>query len=297
LIPLSERPPFPPRLALAISIVAVSTASILIRMSAAEPLAIAAYRLTFSTLILAPYFFWSGGPRKLRELKRGELLTLMGVGVVLALHFASWITSLGYTSVASSVVFVHIDPIFVAAVSHFLLGEKVNRGTLAGIAVAFMGAAIIALGDAGTGQGSLYGDALAIVGAIMLGLYILSGRRLRQTLDLVTYVTPVYTVSSVALILGGLLSRTFMGPFPTSEYILFLAIAVVPMIFGHTVYNWTLRYLEASLVSISLLGEPVGATILAFLVLGEAPSTLTLVGGAITLLGIYTCMRESQSNA
>jgi drug/metabolite transporter (DMT)-like permease len=295
LILLSGRPSFPPRLALAISIVAVSTASVLIRMSDSGPLAIAAYRLTFSTIILLPYFLWTGGLTKLRKLDQKELLTLAGVGVVLALHFASWITSLGLTSVASSVIFVHIDPIFVAAVSHFFLGERISRRTLIGIGVAFAGAALIAYGDAGAGQASLYGDLLALVGAIMLGLYILAGRRLRQSLDLVTYVTPVYAVSAVALIAGGLASGTAMGPFPMREYALFLAIAVVPMIFGHTVYNWTLRYLEASLVSISLLGEPVGATILAYLFLNEAPSSLTLIGGTVTLVGIYMCMRNTPS--
>jgi len=296
LIPLSERPVFPPRLALAVSIVAVSTASVLIRMSGSGPLAIAAYRLTFSTAILLPYFLWTGGLSKLRKLTQGELLTLAGVGIVLALHLASWITSLGLTSVASSVIFVHIDPIFVAAVSHFFLGERVTRGTMAGITVAFAGAALIAYGDAGTGHASLYGDLLALVGAIMLGLYILAGRRLRQRLDLVTYVTPVYAVSAVALVAGGLASGTSMGPFPVREYALFLAIAVVPMIFGHTVYNWTLRYLEASLVSISLLGEPVGATILAYIFLNEAPSSLTLIGGTVTLAGIYMCMRDAPSS-
>ena len=292
---MSERPIFPPRLALAVSIVAVSTASVLIRMCDSGPLAIAAYRLTFSTLILLPYFLWTGGLAKLRKLDQGELLTLAGVGIVLALHFASWITSLGLTSVASSVLFVHIDPIFVAAISHFFLGERISRGTLIGIAVAFLGAALIAYGDAGAGQASLYGDLLALVGAVMLGLYILAGRRLRQRLDLVTYVTPVYAVSAVALVAGGIASGTDMGPFPMREYALFLAIAVVPMIFGHTLYNWTLRYLEASLVSISLLGEPVGATILAYLFLNEAPSSLTLIGGTVTLAGIYMCMRAPPS--
>jgi len=258
---VSERPKFPPNIALFISIVAVSTASILIRMSAAGPLAIAAYRLTFATLILLPFYIHS--------------------------------TSLGFTSVASSVVFVHVDPIFVAAVSHFVFKERINRGTLLGIVFAFAGAIIIALGDAGVGEVNLYGDLLALVGAIMLGIYILSGRRLRQSLDLVSYVTPVYATSAVVLILGSLVNGTKLAPFPMREYLLFLAIAVVPMIFGHTVYNWALKYVEAPVVSISLLGEPVGATILAYLVLREVPNTLALVGGVITLLGIYLCVRSS----
>jgi drug/metabolite transporter (DMT)-like permease len=275
-----------------VSIVAVSTASIIIRWSSAPPLAIASYRLLFATFILLPFYFRSGGLRRLRKSPRNDALTLMVVGVVLALHFASWITSLSLTSVASSVIFVHVDPIFVAAVSHFVFKERINRGTLLGIVVAFAGATIIAIGDAGVGEANLYGDILALVGAVMLGLYILAGRRLRQGLDLVSYVTPVYAASAVVLILSSLATGTKLAPYPTREYILFIALAVVPMIFGHTVYNWALRYVEAPVVSISLLGEPVGATILALLFLNEVPSTLALIGGGITLAGIYQCVRS-----
>ena len=289
---MSDRPSFPPNLAMLVSIVAVSTASILIRWSAAPPLAIASYRLLFATIILLPFYIRSGGIRKLRESPRNDALALMAVGVVLALHFASWITSLSLTSVASSVIFVHADPIFVAAVSHFVFKERINRGTLLGIVVAFAGATIIAIGDAGIGEANLYGDLLALLGAVMLGIYILAGRRLRQSLDLVSYVTPVYAASAVVLILGSVVTGTRLAPFPPREYILFIALAVVPMIFGHTVYNWALRYVEAPVVSISLLGEPVGATILAFLFLNETPSTLAMIGGGITLAGIYQCVRS-----
>ena len=268
----------------------------MIRMSEAPPLAIATYRLTLATLIVAPFYVRSGGPARLMSAGWRDQLTLAGVGVALALHFASWITSLGYTSVASSVIFVHVDPIFVAAVSHFVLGEKVRRSTLQGITVAFIGAAVIAFSDSGSGGSSLYGDLLALVGALMLGVYILSGRRLRQSLDLVSYVTPVYATSAVVLALSCVATGTRLWPYPAEEYALLLAIAVVPMIFGHTVYNWALKYIEASVVSISLLGEPVGATLLAYFFLGETPPYLTLVGGAITLLGIYWCAKNNSGN-
>lgn len=291
---MSDPPPFPPNVALLISIVAVSTASILIRMSESAPLAIASYRLIFSTLILLPFFIGFGSFEKLRSISRKDLLNLVAVGIVLALHFGSWITSLNFTSVSSSVIFVHVDPIFVAAVSHFLFGERIDRQTLLGIAIAFVGATVIALGDASIGETNLYGDFLALIGALMLGLYILSGRRIRQSLDLVTYVTPVYATSAVVLTLGGIATGTRMVSLPLREYLLFFVIALVPMIFGHTVYNWALKYVEAPIVSISLLGEPVGATILAHLFLGEAPSALSLVGGAITLSGIYLSISSRQ---
>lgn len=293
---MEEKPNFPPNLALLVSIVAVSTASILIRMSDAGPLAIAAYRLIFATIILLPFFLRSGGFKRLIDSSRMDLLTLIGVGFVLAFHFASWISSLNFTSVASSVLFVHIDPIFVAAVSHFILKERINRSTLLGIVIAFAGTSIIALGDVVTGKTNLYGDLLALIGAIMLGIYILSGRRIRQNLDLVSYVTPVYATSALVLTVGCLVTGTRLTPYPPREYLLFFAIAVVPMIFGHTVYNWALKYVSAPVVSISLLGEPVGATILAFLFLNEMPTLPTIIGGVITLAGIYMCARSTPSN-
>jgi len=293
---VEEKPNFPPNLALLVSIVAVSTASILIRMSDAGPLAIAAYRLIFATIILLPFFLRSGGFKRLIDSSRMDLLTLIGVGFVLAFHFASWISSLNFTSVASSVLFVHIDPIFVAAVSHFILKERINRSTLLGIVIAFAGTSIIALGDVVTGKTKLYGDLLALIGAIMLGIYILSGRRIRQNLDLVSYVTPVYATSALVLTVGCLVTGTRLTPYPPREYLLFFAIAVVPMIFGHTVYNWALKYVSAPVVSISLLGEPVGATILAFLFLNEMPTLPTIIGGVITLAGIYMCARSTPSN-
>ena len=284
---VSEKPGFPPSVAIIVSIVAVSTASIIIRISAAAPLAIAAYRMIFASLLLLPFFLHGGGVERLRASGRRGFITLMAVGVVLAVHFASWISSLSLTSVASSVIFVHADPIFVAVVSHFVLRERVTRRRLLGILIAFAGAIVIAVGDLSLGETNLYGDILALIGALMLGVYILSGRRIRQSLDLVSYVTPVYGASAAALAVGCVLTGTPLAPYPPREYLLFLAIAVVPMIFGHTVYNWALRYVEAPVVSISLLGEPVGATLLAFLILGEAPTPGVLVGGLVTLLGIY----------
>lgn len=286
---MGERPGFPPNLALLVSIVAVSTASILIRLTDAPPLAIATWRLGLSTLMLLPFFLSRGGVAKLKVMHLEELLALMGVGIVLAIHFATWITSLSYTSVTSSVVFVHVDPIFVALVSHFFLKERVNKRVALGIVIAFVGATVIAFGDLGVGGGNLTGDALSLIGGVALGIYILAGRRLRQRLDLTTYVTPVYTVSALVLAGGSFAFGVPLLGYDARTMLLFLAIALVPMIFGHTIYNWVLRWISAPVVSISLLGEPIGASILALIILGEGPPPLTLLGGVVTLSGILVC--------
>lgn len=284
---MGEEPRLPPNLALLISIIAVSTASILIRWTNAPPLAIASYRMLISVAMLAPFFIKNNGPDKLREQGTGHLLRLFAVGLVLAIHFASWITSLSLTTVASSVIFVHIDPIFVAIVSHFFLGDKLTKRTLIGIIISFIGIYIIAMSDAGAGTESLTGDLLALIGGVMLGLYILGGRVYRKSLDLTTYVTPVYSAAAVSLVLMSLATGTSLGGFTGRTYGLFFLIALIPMIFGHTLYNWALRYLSAPVVSVSLLGEPVGASILAYLLLGETPSSFAVLGGVVTLAGIF----------
>ncbi len=258
-------------------------------------MAIATWRLALSTLMLLPFFLSRGGVSKLRAMGRRDLLLLAGVGVVLAVHFATWITSLSLTSVASSVIFVHVDPIFVALVSHFIFRERVSGRVALGIGVAFVGASIIAFGDLGIGGGNLMGDALSLIGGIALGVYILAGRRLRQRLDLTTYVTPVYAVSAIVLALGSVVVGAPLVGYDLGVIMMFALIALVPMIFGHTLYNWALRWISAPVVSISLLGEPVGASLLAFLILGESPGPLTLVGGAVTLAGILVCAYQPAS--
>ena len=284
---MGETPRLSPNLALLISILAVSTASILIRWTDAPPLSIASYRMIISVVMLAPFFIRNNGFEKLAKQGRKEVLILFSIGLVLAIHFASWITSLSMTTVASSVIFVHIDPIFVSIVSHFFLEDRLNRQTVIGIITSFIGISIIAMGDAGSGAHNLMGDLLALIGGIMLGLYILGGRIYRKNLDLTTYVTPVYASAAVILVAMSLFTGTPLTGFPVFTYGFFFLIALVPMIFGHTLYNWALRYVSAPVVSLSLLGEPVGASLLAYLLLNEIPNRFTVIGGVITLIGIF----------
>jgi drug/metabolite transporter (DMT)-like permease len=249
--------------------------------------------MILSAIILIPFFILNDGFKKVKAMGIRVFLSLLGIGVVLAVHFASWITSLSMTSVASSVILVHIDPIFVIIVSHYLFEEKITNRTILGIIIALAGATIIAVGDTGLGERNIYGDILALIGGIMLGIYILSGRLLRQKLDLTSYVTPVYAFAAFFLIIGSILSGKSFTGYPLHEYLLFLLLAIIPMIFGHTVYNWVLKYVTAPVVSISLLGEPVAASFLAIFFLGEFPSTWTIIGGVITMIGILICVYRS----
>jgi drug/metabolite transporter (DMT)-like permease len=295
----------PPLAALAVAVLAVSTSAILVRWSGAPSLVKAFYRVLFTTLLLAPFAFTRYGAA-LRSLSGRDLLVAAGSGLALALHFATWFESLEWTSVAASVTLVQSQPVFVAVGATLLLDERVGRTKAAGIAVALCGMVLMSLAEGGSAAPRpLYGNALAVVGAVTVAAYYLAGRSLRQRVPLIPYVVVVYAVCALALfafVLGeALAGGAALGPtlfdYPVEEWLLFLGMAVGPGIFGHTVFNWALGHLEASVVSVSLLGEPVGSTLLAVVLLSEVPGVVTLVGGAIVLGGIYVTTRAREDGA
>jgi drug/metabolite transporter (DMT)-like permease len=280
---------------LLLGVFAVSTGSIFARLADAPALAIAAYRCTLATLILLPIASISARD-ELRRLARREWMLAFGAGFFLALHFATWISSLDYTSVASSVVLVTTNPIWVGLLTPFISSDRISRATALGILLSVTGGVVISAGDFQVGGTALLGDGLALLGAMAAAVYLLLGRRLRQNLSLVSYVVVCY--GSAALLLLALVAvlRLPMTGYTPETYLWLLAMAVVPQIIGHTSYNWALGFFSASLIAVSLLGEPIGATVLAYLVLGESVGWVTLVGGAIILAGIYFAARgESQS--
>lgn len=270
------------------SIVAISTAAILIRLADAPPIVIAFYRLLYASLMLLPFALWKAR-RELAALSARDWLGLAAVGAVLALHFAAWITSLALTSVAASVVLVTLHPVFVALVSQRVFGEGVGARGFVGIGLALVGGVVIVGGDARGGSAPLLGDALALLGALAAAIYFLAGRGYRKRLSLLAYVTPVYAVSALVLGLLTFLPAPYGGPvvdLSGENHLLFLAMALVPMILGHTVLNWALKYVTAPVIATTILGEPVGSTLLAIVVLSEVPSAWTAIGGGMVLAGI-----------
>ena len=281
-----------PYLALSIAVSAVSFAAILIRLSKAPPMAIATYRMSITTLILCPPAILSGAYSEVARVTRKEAAIILLAGTTLAIHFASWITSLSFTSVASSVLIVNLSPVFVAVAGHYLLRERVTPRMALGMAVALLGVSIIASVDLGSDEINLRGDIYAFVGALAAAVYVLGGRMIRQNIGLFAYVLPVYAVCSLILVGASVLLKTPLYPYQEQEYLIFLALAIVPTIFGHTMYNWALRFVPASLVAVSLLGEPVGAAALAGVILHEYPPPMAVLGAALTLIGIYITARR-----
>lgn len=278
-------------LALIIAIIAVSFSAIFIRwVDQAAPLAIAAYRLGFTTLIILPFALHQ--KEELFNIERRDFLIMVAIGVVLAAHFAFWITSIEETSVASSVILVTSHPLFVGLVSHYYFKEKLSLTNAIGIITAFSGIIILSAGDWGLGGTNFRGDMFALVGAFAAGTYILGGRQIRKGYSLFTYCFVVYGVCTIVLFATCLFLSVPLTAFPGNDWILFILMALIPGILGHTVYNWTLGYVNASIVSVSLLGEPIGSTILAVVLLSEVPTEYTIIGGAIVLIGIYLTYRK-----
>ena len=306
-IEASRRPAVPPLLVLLFGILTISTGSVLIRYAQAyaPSLVIAAVRMILATLTLAPLAL-TRQRGELRVLTRAELGLAGLSGFFLALHFALWITSLEYTSVASSVVFVTSTPLWVAILSPFILKEPISRQVLIGMALALIGGVIIGLSDACTMQGwrltcpdiaeffqgrAILGDLLALGGALAAAFYVLIGRRLRLKYSLVTYIFLVYGGAAVVLGLSMLASGDSPLGYPPVAYLWFGLIALLPQLLGHSSFNWALGYVSAAFVSVALLCEPIGAILLAYIFLGEAPSPLKLFGAILILTGITIASR------
>lgn len=287
---LQAQPVLNPYLVVGAGIIFISFGSIFAKMSAAPALVIATYRLLFTSLLLTPYALLCKR-QELKKLMPADLRWALGSGFFLALHFATWISSLKYISVANSVVLVALQPVFVAAGSLVIFKERIAVKALLAGGLALCGTFIIGYGDLKLGPGAFWGDFLAVSGALFAASYWMVGRYLRQNLGVFTYTYVVY--STCALILLGLTISQGLPLFayPPGEWLLFLGMAVIPTLGGHSLMNWAIGYVQPIVISMAILGEAVGATILAFVLLGEIPSPMDLLGGLIILVGLYLFLR------
>jgi drug/metabolite transporter (DMT)-like permease len=290
-----------PHLALVIGIAAVSSGSILARfaLAGAPALTVAAFRLSLAALFLLPAA-WLRYRKQLRELKAGDWLWLLVSGLFLAAHFATWITSLEYTSVASSVALVSTSPLWVSLFSWIVLREPLKPSLVLGLALALGGSVLISFAEARTAISTrpFLGNALALAGALAVSGYWLIGRRMRRALALVPYVTVVYGSAALALLAAALISGQRLSGFKPATYGWFLLLALLPQLLGHSSFNWALGHLPAAYVAIATLGEPIGAALLASLFLGEIPSALKAAAAILILAGIYLVLdRKPERNA
>ena len=289
-------------IALLTAILAVSTASLFIRFAQRDvpSLVIAALRLSFATLILAPIAL-TRHHHELRTLTRRDLILGLGSGVFLAIHFATWISSLEYTSVASSVVFVATGPLWVAILSPLLLNERLTRIAGVGLVLAFLGGALIGLSDACAFHNGLHcpqfsqvlhgramwGNFLALCGAWAVSGYLIIGRKVRAKISLIPYIFLVYGIGAVVLLLFVFAARESLFAYAPQDYGWIFLLAAIPQLIGHSAFNWLLKYLSATMVAVTTLAEPIGSSVLAFLFLKETPALAIIFGGVLILLGIF----------
>ncbi len=270
-----------------IGILSISTASILIKLCDAPSLIIATYRLSLASLLLLPF----ASIKKIWQNWKGfEWRWLVLSGLFLALHFAFWIASLKFTSVSSSVTLVSTHPIFVGLGALLFFKEPLGWNLVWGIILTVFGCGLIGSADALISKGRLAGDGLALIGALMASGYLLVGRRLRKEKDLLSYIFPVYSISGLTLIFLSLLfQKSFFG-YSINTYLWMVLLALIPQLIGHTTFNWALKYLPTSMVAITILGEPVGSTLLASLILGERLTIMKILGGVFILCGILVAL-------
>ncbi len=311
-VPAAARPSASPLVVLALSVLGISCAAPLVRLSSAPAVVIAAWRLGFSLVIIGIALAITGQWRAWRQLSARDVMLCIAGGFLLALHFWSWNTSLRYTTVAASVTLVSMQPVIIALVSVRWLGERPSALQWLGIVIAVAGALVVGLADVpGGGQGilaalqggtadgvrsrAMLGDLLAFCGAVAGAFYYLIGRRVRRVLALWPYVGLVYGAACAGCVLLALATGAPLTPQPPRELAIFAGLALGPMLIGHTGMNWALAHLPAYVVNLTTLGEPIGATLLAALLPGiaEVPGWGTFVGGALILGGVLMASRRS----
>lgn len=285
-----------PYLLLFISILSVSMSSILIKFFSETPTSVAGmYRLFITVLIMLPFVSW----KKLRSLEMGkrDWLTVTLAGIFIGLHFLFWMESLVYTSVASSMVILTLQPLFVMIGSYFLFKEKAGPLTIVCMLAALLGSVIIAWGDIGISREALIGDGLSLVGTLMVSAYMLAGQKVSRKLDANLYSVIVFAIGGCVLLIYNLFNKQSLIQYDTSDWTYFLLLAIIPTVFGQYIFNILLKSIGATTVSVGIIGEPVIAILLAFLVLGESISRFQWAGGLLTLLGMgmYFWLKSSIS--
>ncbi len=285
-----------PAIALALAVLSVSFAAPLFRLADAPPLTASFWRLAIAVLLLLP--FTRGSWATWRAWGRTDWLLVAASGIALGAHFALWVTSLFLTTVAASVALVTLQAVFVALGGHFILGDKLGRLGWWGVMIATVGAVTLSIMDAWDGfdlsRRALLGDLLAILGGLGSAAYMLIGRRVRATAGLVSYVLPVYAIAAAAILMAlPLVGQPLGTGLPPKTFLLFIALAAVPMLGGHTLANWCLRHMQAHVVATWILLEPAGAALLAWPLLGEVPGWGVVLGGSMVLLGAGLTVRPS----
>lgn len=280
-----DQPKIPPLIAILIGVISVSTSAILVKLAEADSGVIAFYRMLFSVLLMAPSFLLHYRKEVLNIEKKDWVFSIVA-GIFLAFHFILWFESLRYTSVASSTVLVTLQPLFAIAGTYFFFKEPIVFKTIISGIIAIAGSVLISWGDFKVGGMAFYGDMLALIACALVTGYMLFGQEVRRRVSLTSYTIIVYTASTVTLFFYMLFKGESFGPYPKVEWLWFVLLAVVPNLLGHNLFNWAIKWVSANVISIAILFEPVGASILAYFIFHEYLVATQIIGGIIVIIGI-----------
>jgi len=284
---------------LGVGVIIISSSSILTRYAqaaGASSLSIAAVRLALAAMVLTP-LAWARASAEIRALSTRDIRLGLAAGALLAAHFATWISSLAYTSVASSTALVTTNPIWIALASVLIFHERMGKAVVVAIGFALLGSTLIFLADSGIGSPQpdpLLGNALAVAGSLTVSGYLLIGRSLRRHLSLLVYVWLVYSSCAIALVCVALIAQQPLWGFTPVAWACLVALALGPQLLGHTVFNWALKHVSATFIALTILGEPIGSALLALLLFGETFSPLQITGFVALLTGIYLAARSER---
>jgi len=273
------------KLIVILGVIGVSFSAIFVKYATVPSMVLALYRMGFAAILLLPVVTVKFRD-ELKQLKRSDWLLCMLSGFFLACHFSAYFESLKHTSVASSTVLVDMEVFFVALVTVFLFHERISKAAVTGILLTFAGSIVLALTDSSEGSNIVYGDALAILGAVFVSVYTLIGRHQRTRMTTTVYTFLVYASASVTLLVFCLVSGNQIAAAEPVNYIWGLLLTLCCTFFGHSVFSWSLKYVPAAFVSTAKLGEPVFATIMSVFLFGEMPKPMQVAGGLIILGGL-----------
>ena len=274
-----------PYFALLVGVIAVSTSAIFVKLVTAPAGVTAFYRLFFSVLLMLPLFLLNYR-QEMRLITRGDWCITIAAGVLLAFHFIFWFESLNFTSVASSTVLVTMQPLFAFVGAYVLFKEAISKAAVMSAFIAILGSVIISWGDFQISGMALLGDILAIIACVFITFYLLFGQEVRKRVSLITYTFLVYVVSSITLFVYTLIANEKLSNYPVSDWVYFVLLAIIPTLLGHSLFNWSIKWISTTTISVAILFEPIGATFLAYFILGEKISLPQIVGGIIIIIGI-----------
>ncbi|MBY0064116.1 MULTISPECIES: DMT family transporter [Priestia] len=283
--------PLPPPVFLLIGVLAVSFSSILIKWSDAPASILGMYRLLFTVLLFLPFLPWGKMSILLKNSTVKEWIMLSVSGLFLGLHFLFWMESFSHTTVASAMILTALEPVFVVIGAYFLFKEKTSKVGIISILIAVSGSVIIASGDIGVSKTALYGDLLSVLGTVAVSVHMLAGQDLCRKMPPIIYSFAVFLIGGLVLFVYNICTNVSLTEYDTKDWWIFLLLALIPNIFGHALFNWLLKYVDATTISMAILGEPIGAIILAYFLLGEMTTISQLVGGMIVMISVMIFLK------